>query len=142
MKDIYEELDKLDVQIHDFHNPVIDIITIGAGGKYDIFYNPAYSRTTAELKMKLAHEYGHCKTGRTHTFTTPFELISKNEYLADKCSFETFLPWEEILDGVAAGCKEYWELAEWLEMDERFVRRAMKYYTENRGYTIEKGRAN
>lgn len=136
LSDIYNALDNVGAGLNIWNNPNNNVVTIEMQQQYEIFINTDKCPTIAELKEKLMHEYGHCKTGCTHSIYSPHELIAKNEYKANRCSYEHFLPWEEIKKAAQDGRSEYWQLADYFDLPEQYIRAAVKYYKENRGYSF------
>lgn len=101
-------------------------------GRCGIFYNEEITDPDEKF-MILSHEYGHCKSGATHHINSPYELISKHEYIADKTSVLELLPFEKIEEAISKGCNMAWQIAEYLDIPYQFVEKAIKVYT-NMGF--------
>lgn len=132
LADIYSKIAKTGAAVIAYPDSNYEAATIEMCGFYDIYINPCKIHTIADLKTKLLHEYGHCATGCTHKVYSPFELVEKNEYKANRCAIETFLPWPEIKKAVRSGLTEYWQLADYFNIDEKLIRKAVAYYTETK----------
>lgn len=137
LADIYSAIEQTGANLNIWHHPLCDATTIEMNGLYDIFLNPQKCSTIADLQTKLIHEYGHCKTGATHHIYSPYQLIAQNEHKADKCAIEKFLPWAEIKKAVSNGLTEYWQLAEYFNINEKFIRQAIHYYKDIKQLTFE-----
>lgn len=134
MADVYSAIEETGANVVVWNHPLLDALTLEMNGIYDIFINPDKNNTIANFQTKLIHEWGHCSTGATHHVNSPFELIEQNEYRANKAAFERFLPWAEIKKAVSAGLTEYWELADYFNLNEDFIRQAVHYYINLKQY--------
>lgn len=95
-------------------------------------------RTVGSEKEKLvrvAHELGHCETGSFYTQHSGFDLISRHEYRADKWAVQRLIPYDELVKACKSGLNEIWEIAEYFDVTEDFVRRAREIY-QNMGYSF------
>lgn len=86
--------------------------------------------TTAEKRCVLAEELGH-------HYTTVGDILDqsdvgnrKQERKARAWAYEKMLPLSSIRQAFIVGCREPWEIADYLDVDERFLREAMQYYEE------------
>lgn len=95
---------------------------------YGIFADTEKFETSDDEFCTIAHEYGHCKSGTTHHLSSPLEMIEQHEYRADRAAVHEFLPFEKIREASEHGCAELWQLAEFLDMPEKFVETAVKIY--------------
>ena len=103
------------------------------GGEYAIFLDFNQFSDVSQYREALGHEIGHCATGCTHAVSSPWDLVEKHEYKADRWAFEHYLPPEELQAAMDAGLTEPWQLAEWYGFPEQYVRRALEYWTQRRG---------
>lgn len=87
------------------------------------------SLTRKERHECLAHELGHCEYAGFYTISTPNELRSRKEYRANKWAFLRLAPPGEVKMAIKAGCKEIWELAEWFDVTDEFMKRILDYYS-------------
>ncbi len=79
-------------------------------------------------KMKLAHELGHCMTGSFYNPYTPLDVRAQHETRANRWAYRQLVPTEVLLDAVQSGCRNMWELAEYLDLPEDFLTDALDYY--------------
>lgn len=83
---------------------------------------------TAEERVHLGHELGHCITGSFYNRHSPFDCRQRHENKADKWAVKTLVPVEELDAAIAAGCCEVWDLAERFGVTEEFMKKAVCYY--------------
>ena len=81
----------------------------------------------------MMHESGHLHTGALHKVNSPFQLVEQNECRADADSFQRYLPAEEIRSAMRNGYVETWQLAEYFDVEESYIKKALHYWTECKG---------
>lgn len=96
---------------------------------WGIFLDKGRLRTAPEEKSALLHESGHYATGTTHEASSPFDLIEKHEYKADKWAVQRALSSDELDEAVVEGHIELWDLAEYFGVTEDLIRKAVCWYT-------------
>lgn len=81
----------------------------------------------------LAEELGH-------HYTTVGDILNQNdienrkqERKARAWAYEKIVPLSSIQQVFVAGCREPWEMAEYLDVDEKFLREALQYYEDVHG---------
>jgi hypothetical protein len=126
---IYEKLDRDNIRIFPFGVDGIKAVTIEVDDIYGIFLNKNEIESSDEEFCVLAHEYGHCKSGSTHKLYSPFDVICRHEYRADRKSISDFLPFEKIVTALENGCQTIYEVSNYLDMPEEFVSKAIRHYT-------------
>lgn len=55
---------------------------IKLGDDFAVFMDTSKVDTIAEEAELVAHEFGHVKTGATHSVSSPHDLVEKHEYKA------------------------------------------------------------
>ena len=100
---------------------------------YAIFLDFTKIRSTRLLRGVCCHELGHAATGALHKLSSPYELVERSEHRANRWSAEQFLTQEEFRTAFACGCRELWELAEYFDMPEPDVAKALNFWTQCRG---------
>lgn len=90
-------------------------------------------KTEQEIVVHKAHELGHCMTGSFYNKYAKFDLVSKHEYKADKWAIKKLTPKDELVEAMEIGYTETWQLADYFEVTEDFVIKALKFY----GYYFE-----
>lgn len=133
LAEIYRDAQQLDVRIFPYDIGFAAAATIEVGGRYGVFLDFDRLGTLQEFKAALAHEMGHCATGCTHRVSSPHDLICRHEYKADRWAFQRYLPFEALQRAARAGCREPWQMAEYFQLPEAMVRRALRYYLGARG---------
>lgn len=83
----------------------------------------------------LAHDLGHCMTGAFYNRYSRLNVISQKEYRANRWAVHNLLPYSDLQEAFRKGICDPWELAEYFEMTEEFIRLALKIYkNEEPGY--------
>ena len=111
-------------------------ITIRDGEYYAVFLDFARIQSARLLKGVCYHELGHVATGALHKVSSPFELVERSEYRANRWAAEHFLTAEDFREAFASGCAELWQLAEYFDLPENDIRNALVYWTERRGIDL------
>lgn len=98
-------------------------------GCCSIAVNPYKLRSERDERMKLAHELGHCITGSFYNAYATADCRQRHENQADKWAIQKLVPSDELKDAVSLGYSEPWELADYFEVTEDFIKKAVCYYT-------------
>ena len=91
--------------------------------------------SSADRKVKMAHELGHCVQAAFCNRHSTLDNIGKHEYKADKWAAQQIIPYDEMITACKQGCTEAWQLAERFDVTEDFVRRSFQIYVQM-GYTM------
>lgn len=86
------------------------------------------NKTEQEIIVHKAHELGHCVTGSFYNRYSKFDLISRHEYRADKWAIKKLIPEEELIEAFEQGYTESWQIADYFDLPEKFIRKACKFY--------------
>lgn len=97
-------------------------------GSYAIAMDPWRMPTLADEKVKLAHELGHCETGSFYNRWAACDVRQKHELRANRWAYEKLVPEDELWEAMRRGYRELWELAEYFDVTEEFLRGALAYY--------------
>lgn len=81
------------------------------------------------LAVHLAHELGHCVTGSFYNRWASCDLRQKHENRADRWAIERLVPREQYDAALRNGCTEIWNLAEYFDVTEDFMRKVVCLYT-------------
>ena len=76
------------------------------------------------------HELGHLGTGALHRVDSPFELVERSEYRANRYLAQHFLTKEAFREAFAAGYTELWQLSEYFDLPEQDIKNALTYWSE------------
>lgn len=79
--------------------------------------------------VHLAHELGHCLTGSFYNRWASCDLRQKHENRADCWAIEHLVPREQYDAALQNGYIELWSLAEYFDVTEDFMRKAVCWYT-------------
>ena len=107
--------------------------TIYDRGKYAIFLDFTKLQSTRLLRGVCCHEMSHVATGALHKAGSPYELVERSEYRANRHTAQTVLTKEAFRQAFKDGCRELWELADYFELPERDIKNALTYWTERKG---------
>ena len=102
-----------------------------ASGRCYIGIDPLEIETTAEERVHLAHEIGHCETLAFYNAYSPLEIRGKQEKRADRWAVSRLVPVRELTEALKHGIKEIWDLAEYFDVTEEFMLRAIEIHRIN-----------
>ena len=94
----------------------------------DILLDFKCIRSTIEEKECLAHEVGHFSTGAYYKPNTNFETKERCEYRANRWAVMNCIPFNELINALHNGITKVWELAEYFNVTEDFIRLAIDIY--------------
>ena len=82
----------------------------------------------AEERVCLAHEIGHCKTMSFYNINSPLDVRGKHERRANIWAIKAMIPYNAYLHALECGCTEIYSLADYFNVTEDFMRKAVEYY--------------
>ena len=106
------------------------VIQDSGDGPPSIAIDPDKSPTMCDVKVKIAHELGHCETGSFYNRYSHLDVRRKHENRADRWAIKKLIPEDELKKAVSSGVVETWELAEYFSVTEPFMIKAILYYKE------------
>lgn len=133
LKDFYEYCRRENVAVIPFAGMPAPGVTVRDREEYGIFLDFSQISTTRLLRGVCCHELGHAATGALHKVSSPYELVERSEYRANRWCARNYLTGAAFRDAFAAGCRSLWELAEYFDLPEQDVKSALTYWTERRG---------
>lgn len=98
-----------------------------------VFLDFSKIRSARLLRGVCFHELGHAATGALHKVDSPYELVERSEYRANRWAAEAFLTDEDFRGAFGEGYTELWQLAEFFDLPEAIIKKALAYWTEGRG---------
>ena len=107
--------------------------TVRDSGCYGIFLDFTKIRSTRLLRGVCYHEMGHAATGALHKVDSPFELVERSEYRANRWAAEHYLSEQDFRTAFAEGYTEPWQLAEYFDLPESEILSAYTYWTQSKG---------
>ena len=133
LSQFYKYCKKNDILVIPFKGMPSEGATIRDGSRYGIFLDFTKIQTARQLRGVCMHEQGHTATGALHKVSSPFETVERSEHRANRWVAESYLTAEDFREAFAAGYTDLWQLAEWFDLPEPDVKKAFRYWTENRG---------
>lgn len=134
--DFYQYCQKNDVAVIPYLGCPQPAATIRDQGYYGVFLDFSKIHSTRLLRAICCHELGHLATGALHKVDSPFELWERSEYRANRWAAQHYLTAEAFREAFADGCTELWQLAEYFDMPEPDVEKALTYWTQRKGITF------
>ena len=98
-------------------------------GNCSIGLDLPHRRSRNELRVRLAHELGHCVTGSFYNRWSGCDIRKLHENRADKYAVQILIPETELNAAVTQGHTEPWDLADYFGVDEAFLKKAVCLYT-------------
>ena len=126
---LYDQLNHAGVRFYHWDLDDGQASTIEMDGNYGIFMDFHNISTRAEELVAVAHEGGHVFTGATHKVSSPYDLIAKHEYKADKWAIQRLISPEALDAAVADGCTDLHSLAEHFNVTIPFMKKAVCLHT-------------
>lgn len=133
LEEIYETIDKENIYLKEHELDSARGILVNYEDVNAIIIDNNKLPESKSIATVLAHELGHYNTSGYYERTSPFDLISKKEYKADKNAWDTFIGYDELKKAVRNGYNTIWELSEYFGFEENFIARAVFYYQSNYG---------
>lgn len=126
---LYSLAEKDNIDVDCFELDEVESLSIPlAPGKYGIAINPMKLCSVADERVKLAHELGHCETGAFYNRYSCFDVRQKHENRADRWAIRQLISKDALSLAVRSGITELWELADYFQVTEPFMRKAVEYY--------------
>ena len=123
--DLYNRADAQGIEVDDVPMRSLTSVSFPQGW---IALDTAKMQTTAEHKSILAHELGHVETGSFYNIYSPFDLRAKQERRADKAAIKMLVPFKRLLSAMCSGCREVWQLAEYFDVPDELINKALTLY--------------
>ena len=133
LSDFYNYCTENDIDVIPYDNAPSKGTTIRDGDWYAIFLDFSKIHSMKLLRGVCYHELGHAATGALHKVSSPYELVERSEYRANRWAAQHFLTEFDLREAFAYGCKEIWELSEYFDLPEEDIKKALSYWTERRG---------
>ena len=127
--ELYDLAENNSIPVYSFNLPLTSSVSISdKDGNCAIGIDPFAIQTTSDERVFLAHELGHCITGSFYNRYSDFDIRAKHEHRADKWAIKKLVPKDELKEAVAHGITEPWDLAEYFDVTEDFIKKAVKLY--------------
>ena len=138
ISDFYHYCKQHDVDVIPYDGCPKPGATIRDGSFCAVFLDFTKIRSTRLLRGICYHELGHVATGALHKVDSPFELVERSEYRANRWGAETYLTEAAFREAFCAGCTELWQLEEYFELPGRDIQAALNYWIVSRGVDFSK----
>lgn len=138
LSDFYDYCKENDVDIIPYAGCPQPGATVRDGSFYGVFLDFSRIHSTRLLRGICCHEMGHAATGALHKVDSPYELVERSEYRANRWIAEHFLSEDAFRTAFADGCTELWQLAEYFDLPEQDVKKALLYWTQAKGIDFTK----
>ncbi len=127
--ELYQLADAEHIPIYSFDLPQTQSLSLmNNDGSCAVAIDPFGLNSTKDEKIRLAHELGHCVTGSFYNRYSDFDIKAKSEYRADKWAIKKLIPKDELQAAFEQGYTEPWDLAEYFNVTEEFIVKAVNYY--------------
>lgn len=127
LTNLYNIAESDNIMVYSYDLGVIDSLSLLHNGKCFVAIDPFQIKSTADEKVKLAHELGHCETGAFYNQYAVCDIRSKHEYTANKWAIKKLIPEDELKEACKY-CTNRWELSEHFGVTEDFMQKALDYY--------------
>lgn len=131
LTELYQLADDHNISV--YYYPLYPVVSMSVPNAIGIDVNNI--QTTAEEKEYLAHELGHCMTGSFYTISTINDW-GRMEERANRWAIKTLIPFSKLNEAVVGGIYETWDLADYFELPESFIKIALNYYLNCCGLTF------
>lgn len=128
-KDLYALAEQLGIVVLSFSLPECESISLESDDNYYIGIDDMQLDSSKEERVHMAHELGHCVTGSFYNEYSLVDNRGKCEATADRWAVKKLINKDELLRQIKNGM-EVWDLAEYFNVTEDFVRKAYHLYFE------------
>lgn len=132
LSDFYSHCKNRNIDVIPYDGCPHEGATVRDGEWYAVFLDFSKIHSMRLLRGVCYHELGHAATGALHKIDSPYETVERSEYRANRWAAETFLTESDFREAFAAGHTELWQLADFFDLPEVDIKRALIYWTERR----------
>ena len=133
LSDFYRYCRENQVDIIPYNGCPQPAATIRDGDCYAVFLDFTKIRSTKLLRGICCHELGHVATGALHKVDSPYDLVERSEYRANRYVAQNYLDTAAFQQAFLDGYTEPWQLSEYFDMPEDDVRKALHYWVDAQG---------
>lgn len=127
--ELYQLADEEHIPVYSFDLPQTHSLSLmNNDGSCAVAIDPFGLNSTKDETIRLAHELGHCITGSFYNRYSKFDIKEKSEYKANKWAIKKLIPKDELQAAFEQGYTEPWTLAEYFNVTEEFIIKAVNYY--------------
>ena len=128
LNELYTLAQDENINVYCFDLPMTHSMSVCSNGKSYVALDPFTFNSSAEEIYFLAHELGHCLTGSFYNRFSEIDIRAKHELRADKWAIKKLIPKDELMYAFEHGVIEPWDLAEYFDVTEDFILKAVEYY--------------
>ena len=129
LNELYDLAEQHGIRVDEFKlSKDTNSLSVYIDGMYAIAIDISKLKTNAEIITALSHELGHCETHSFYNIHNILDVKSKHEYRADKWACERLMPKDKVKSAFRQEYVEVWQLAEYFDVTEELVKKAMKIY--------------
>lgn len=128
LNDLYDLSEKNHIKMDSFKLTASPSFAMDYKGRCYVVMDPSQFSGSADEKVKVAHELGHCCQGAFYNRYSPLDTVEKQERRADCWAIKKLIPREELKTAADSGCGNVYEFAEYFGVTEDFMRLALEYY--------------
>ena len=137
LSDFYSYCKQNDVDVIAYMGMPAMGATVRDGSDLAIFLDFSLIQGARQLKGVCLHEQGHAATGALHKVSSPYETVERSEYRANRWCAQHYLTAQDFQKAFSSGFVQTWELAEYFDLPEEDVKKALRYWTERRGVVFD-----
>lgn len=127
--DLYTLAEQLGIVVLSFPLPDSESISLECGDNCYIGIDDKQLDSSKEERVHMAHELGHCVTGSFYNEYSLVDNRGKCEATADRWAVKKLINKNEFKRQIETGM-EVWDLAEYFNVTEDFIRKAYHLYFE------------
>lgn len=124
MIELFQTAEALGVEV--FTGNIPETVSMSVPGAICMDVSLAYGG--AVERVHFTHELGHNARGAFYTRSDPLCIRHRCENKADKWAIKKLVPEDELKKAVTRGYTEPWQLAEYFDVTNDFMVKAMWYY--------------
>ena len=127
MKNLYSIAEKSNISILNFKTRKLKAVSVP--GKIGI--DESKMQSHSELNVCLAHELGHQFKNAFYDISSTFETRDRQEARATRWAVNELVPADELIAALKSGYTEVYDLAEYFNVTEDFIREAVRIHEIN-----------
>lgn len=108
--------------------PLNKSISVQDDGGDFILMDYGLLKDSTNERVHLAHEIGHCVKGSFYNAYTAHDIRQKHENRSDKWAIRQLVPKSSFFRALKSGYTELFQLSEYFNVTEEFMRKAYCYY--------------
>ncbi len=131
LNELYNLAEEQDIGVISFDLPETQSLSVmDIEGNCYIGIDPFALESYSDEAVHLAHELGHCITGSFYNRYSKVDIRERHEYRANKWAIKKLIPKDELVYAFEHGIIEPWDLADYFNVTEDFIKKAVKLYNE------------